>query len=173
MLTIIAKIFKTLNSETDPFQISLALCFSMIAGLTPLWSLHNIVVLLLTLILRVNLATFLLGWAGFSGIAYLLDPLFHILGLHILTNNALQGLWTSLYNSTLWRLSNFNNSILMGSLVISLVLFVPLYFLSKLVVDKYREHILSWVMKSRIVQALKASKLYSVYQSISDWGGVS
>ena len=80
MLTIIAKIFKTLNSETDPFQISLALCFSMIAGLTPLWSLHNIVVLLLTLILRVNLATFLLGWAGFSGIAYLLDPLFHTSG---------------------------------------------------------------------------------------------
>ena len=173
MLTILAKIFKTLNSETEPFQISLALSFAMIAGLTPLWSLHNILVLLLVLILRVNLTTFMLGWLGFSGVAYVLDPLFHVFGLHILTNNSLHGLWTALYNSPLWRLSNYNNSILMGSLVISLGLFVPLFFLSNLVINKYREHILAWVMKSRIVQVLKASKFYSIYQSVSEWGGLS
>ncbi len=173
MLTILAKIFKTLNSETEPFQISLALSFAMIAGLTPLWSLHNILVLLLVLILRINLTTFMLGWLGFSGVAYVLDPLFHVFGLHILTNNSLHGLWTALYNSPLWRLSNYNNSILMGSLVISLGLFVPLFFLSNLVISKYREHILAWVMKSRIVQVLKASKFYSIYQSVSEWGGLS
>ena len=173
MLTILAKIFKTLNSETEPFQISLALSFAMIAGLTPLWSLHNILVLLLVLILRINLTTFMLGWLGFSGVAYVLDPLFHVFGLHILTNNSLHGLWTALYNSPLWRLTNYNNSILMGSLVISLGLFVPLFFLSNLVISKYREHILAWVMKSRIVQVLKASKFYSIYQSVSEWGGLS
>ena len=37
----------------------------MIAGLTPLLSLHNVVVLLLVFILRVNLAAFLLGLALF------------------------------------------------------------------------------------------------------------
>ncbi len=170
MLTILAKILKTLNSETEPLQISLALSFAMIAGLTPLWSLHNILVLLLVLILRVNLATFVLGWLGFSGIAYVLDPLFHVLGLHTLTNGTLHGLWTALYNSTLGRLSNFNNSILMGSLIISLVLFIPLILLSNFIIINYREHILTWVMKSRIAHALKASKFYSIYQSISDWG---
>ena len=170
MLTILAKILKTLNSETEPIQISLALGFALIAGLTPLWSLHNILVLLLVLILRVNLSTFTLGWLGFSGIAYVLDPLFHVLGLHILTSGTLQGVWTALYNSTLGRLSNFNNSILMGSLIISLGLFVPLILLSNFIIKNYREHILTWVMKSRIVHALKASKFYSIYQSISDWG---
>ncbi len=173
MLTIVAKIFKTLNSETEPFQISLALCFAMIAGLTPLWSLHNFIVLLLVLILRVNLTTFILAWLGFSGIAYILDPVLHAFGLHILTVDALKGFWTALYNSTLWRLSNYNNSLLMGSLVTSLGLFVPLFFLSNMIIRKYREHILDWVMKSRIVQALKASKFYGIYQSVPDWGGLS
>ncbi|MDX2447552.1 MAG: TIGR03546 family protein [Desulfobacterales bacterium] len=173
MLTIVAKIFKTLNSETEPFQISLALCFAMIAGLTPLWSLHNFIVLLLVLILRVNLATFILAWLGFSGIAYLLDPVLHAFGLHILTADALKGFWTSLYNSTLWRLSNYNNSLLMGSLITSLGLFVPLFFLSNMIIRKYREHIFAWVMKSRIVQVLKASKFYGIYKSVSDWGGLS
>jgi len=171
MLTIIAKIFKTLNSETEPFQISLALCFAMIAGLTPLWSLHNLIVLMLVLILRVNLTTFILAWAGFSGIAYLLDPVLHVFGLNILTADSLEGFWTSLYNSTLWRLTNYNNSLLMGSLITSLGLFVPLFFISNTIIRKYREHILAWVKKSRIVQALKASRFYGIYQSVSDWGG--
>jgi uncharacterized protein (TIGR03546 family) len=173
MLTIIAKIFKTLNSETEPFQISLALCLAMIAGLTPLWNLHNFIVLLLVLILRVNLTAFILAWFGFSGIAYLLDPVLHVFGLHILTADALRGVWTSLYNSTLWRLSNYNNSLLLGSLIASLVLFAHLFFISNIIIRKYREHILAWVMKSRIVQALKASKFYGIYQSVSDWGGMS
>jgi len=173
MLTILAKIFKILNSETAPLQISLALCFAMVAGLTPLWSLHNILVLLLVLLLRVNLATFVLAWVGFAGLAYLLDPVFHGLGYTILTSASLQPLWTALYNSTLWRLTNFNNSLLMGSLVVSIVLFIPLFFVSRLIILKYREHILAWVMKSRLMQALKASKFYQIYQTVSDWGGQS
>lgn len=72
----LAKFLRVLNSETDPAQISLAFCFSMVAGLTPLFSLHNLPILFLVLVLRVNLSAFLLGFAFFSGIAYLLDPLF-------------------------------------------------------------------------------------------------
>ena len=173
MLTMVAKILKILNSETEPLQISMALCFAMIAGLTPLWNLHNIIVLLLVLVLRINLATFILAWLGFSGMAYLLDPVFHNLGLQVLTAAALEGLWTALYNSTLWRLSNYNNTLVMGSLITSLGLFVPLFIFSNLIIKKYREHILIWVMKSHIIQAFKASKFYGIYQSVSDWGGLS
>ena len=173
MLTMVARIFKILNSETEPVHISLALCFAMVVGLTPLWALHNILALLLVLILRVNLTTFILGWLGFSGIAYLLDPLFHVIGLTMLTHDALQGIWTALYNSTLWRLSNFNNSVLMGSLTVSLGLYIPLFLLSQYIIVKYRDHILAWVMKSPIANAVKASKFYTIYQSVSDWGGAS
>jgi uncharacterized protein (TIGR03546 family) len=55
------------------------------------------------LILRVNLSTFLLALAAFSGVAWLLDPLFHRMGLALLTADSLQGFWTTLYNSTIWR----------------------------------------------------------------------
>ncbi|MEJ2231585.1 MAG: TIGR03546 family protein, partial [Nitrospirales bacterium] len=126
MIKLLAKLLRVLNSETDPGQISLGLCFAMVAGLTPLLSLHNLVVLLLVLVLRVNLSAFLLGLALFTGIAYLLDPLFHSLGLAILTAPALQELWTALYQSIWWRIERFHNSIVMGSLTFSLVLFVQL-----------------------------------------------
>lgn len=173
MLRAIARLLSALNSETEPGQISLAFCFAMIAGLTPLFSLHNLLVLLIVLLLRVNLSTFILGLGLFSGIACLLDPLFHRIGLAVLTSGALTGLWTALYNMTLFRLDEFNNSIVMGSLLFSVILFIPLYLISNWMILRYREHVLAWVQKSRIMQAFKASKLYRLYSSYSEFRGAA
>lgn len=170
MLRTVAKFLKILNSDAEPGQISLGFAFAMIAGFTPLMSLHNLVVLLLVLVFRVNLSAFLLGLALWTGLAYALDPLFHQVGLAVLTAPALQGLWTSLYNMTLWRLERFNNSIVMGSLVVSLVLFIPLVLIGNLLVRKYRDHVLQWVMRTRLMQAFQASKLFGYYQSATGWG---
>jgi len=171
MIQTVAKILRVLNSEAEPGQISLALCFAMVAGFTPFFSLHNLVIIVFVLVLRVNLSTFLLGLAAFSGIAYLLDPLFHRLGLAFLLADSLQGLWTALYNSTFWKLTRFNNSILMGSFIFSLLLFVPLFLLANFAIRQYRAQLLGWVRKTRIMQAFTASKFYSIYQSVSGWWG--
>jgi uncharacterized protein (TIGR03546 family) len=148
------KLLRIIGSETEPGQISLGFAFALIAGFTPLVSLHNLLVLFLILILRVNLSAFLFGLAFFSGLAYLLDPLFHRIGLAVLTAGSLEGLWTTLYNSTLWRLERFNNSIVMGSLIVSLLLFVPFYLLSNRLILKYREHFLAWVRKTKLIHVL-------------------
>lgn len=170
MLKTIAKFLKILNSDAEPGQISLGFAFAMIAGFTPLMSLHNLLVLLLILFLRVNLSSFLLGLALFSTLAFALDPLFHQIGLAILTLPALSDLWTALYNSALWRLERFNNSIVMGSLIVSLALFVPMVLVGNVLVRRYREHVLQWVMRTRVMQAFQASKLFGYYQSVSGWG---
>lgn len=171
MLRAIIKLLTVLNSETEPGQISLALAFSLIVGLTPFWSLHNLIVVLIVLLLRVNLSAFLLGTALFSGVAYLLDPVFHRLGLAVLMAPSLEGLWTSLYNSTLWRIERFNNSIVMGSVLVSLALFVPTVFVFNWAIRKYRERVVAKVKQWRVVQALTATRFFQMYRSYSDWGG--
>ncbi|HNP61575.1 MAG TPA: TIGR03546 family protein, partial [Nitrospirales bacterium] len=109
------------------------------------------------------------GLALFTGMAYLLDPLFHLLGLTVLTAPSLEGFWTSLYQSVWWRLEHFNNSIVMGSLVFSVAMFVPVLLLSNLLIRRYRQHVLAWVQKTRIMQMFKASKLYQTYETFSSW----
>lgn len=171
MLRIIARLLRVLNSETDPTQISLAFALSMVAGLTPFLSLHNLFVLLIVLVLRVNLSAFILGLAFFSGLAYLLDPLFHAIGLQVLTAAPLTPLWTALYNITFFRMLKFYNSIVMGSLVLSLAAFVPFVFVCNWLVRKYRVHFLEWVRRSRVMHFFKATKLYSIYSGYSKYGG--
>ena len=171
MLSLIFRLIRTLNSESEPAQISLAFCFAMVAGFTPLASPHNILVLFLVLIIRVNLTAFILGTVFLGGVAYLMDPLFHRIGLYLLTMDALEPLWTALYNTTPFRLIGFNNTILMGSLAVSLVLFFPLFIASNLVIRSYREHIMGWVRKSRIVGVFRATRLYRAYRAYTGLGG--
>lgn len=173
MLGTIAKVLKILNSDANPSQISLALCLAMVAGFTPLFSLHNLLILFLVLIIRVNLSSFILGLAFFSGLSFLLDPLFHAVGLGLLKAEFLRGPWTGLYNIILFRLSYFYNSIVMGSLVVSLAFFVPMFFACNFLIRKYRDHVLAWVLKLKIVQAIKASTFYHFYQLATSWGGES
>lgn len=168
MVMTVAKLLKVLSSETEPGQISLALSLSMVAGFTPLFSVHNLIVLLLVMLIRVNVASFILGLGLFSAAAFMLDPLFHAVGLKALTLKSLEGMWTAMYNSTLWRIERFNNTVLMGSLIVSLVLFVPLYLSANVAIRKYREHFLQWVRKSKLMQAFTGTRLYKAYRSLSE-----
>jgi hypothetical protein len=61
----------------------------------------------------------------------------------------------------------------MGSLITSLILFFPLFLFSNLGIHRYRDSVLAWVRKTRIMQTLKANKFYAVYQNVSGWGGTS
>lgn len=170
MIKMIANLLKILNSDADPSQISLALGFALVSGLLPFISPASLLILLIVFLLRVNLSAYLLGTAFFSGVAYFLDPLLHRIGLAILTAGPLEGLWTTLYNSTIWRIQRFNNSVVMGGLVFGILCFVPFVLLANALIQRYREHVLVWVKKSRLMQAFTASKFYDIYMKVSGWG---
>ena len=70
MIRQVLKVFKALNSNEKPWQLSLGLAFGGIIGLMPLWTPHNIVLLFLAFIINLNFALLLTGLFFFSGIAY-------------------------------------------------------------------------------------------------------
>lgn len=170
MLGQITKLIKAFSSDVAPEQISLGIAFSMIVGFTPLWSLHNLLVLFLVMVLRVNGAAFMAGIALFSMLGYLLDPLFHQLGFFLLGLEALNGLWVTMYNSTLWRIENFSNTIVMGSLVFSVVLFAPVYLGGIWLINRYRQHIMAWIEKLRLTRFLKIQGWASKIRSLVRFG---
>ena len=168
MFTQIIKFIRVLGSEASPVQISMGIALAMIIGFTPLLSLHNLVVVFLLIMLRINIASFLLAWVFFSGIAYLLDPTFHSFGLSILQHEVMQNTWTTMYNSTFWRVAHFNNTIVMGSLVISLLAFVPLVLIMNVLIKRYRTHVVTYLKNSKIATFLQTSKLVTRLTSMAE-----
>lgn len=167
MIDKVIKLFKTLNSDDDPAQISAGFVLGMMIGLTPILSLHNLLFLFIICIIRVHIGGFFLSFALFSGIAYLFAPAMIGVGESLLANEALVPTWTSLYQSDFWRLAHFNHTLTLGSLVTGLVLALPMFFVFKVLIVKYRDSLLAWVQKTRVVQALKASTVFTKLSSLA------
>ncbi len=165
LLKLLQSLVKALHSEGTPGQLAAGIALGSILGLTPLVSLHNAVVFGLIVILNVSFPGALLGWALFVPVGFLLDPLFDRIGRTLLFDTpALTPLWTTLYNAPVVPLTNFNNTVTMGSLVAAVVLFLPLFFASRWAVTRYRATIGERVRQSAWYRAVTASKLYNVYR---------
>jgi uncharacterized protein (TIGR03546 family) len=168
----IIKLIKLIHSDRDPRQISLGFALGMVPGLTPITSPHNLLVLLALLFFRANISAAILSWAVFSVLSFALDPLFNQIGLFLLTGvGALEGFWTTLYNAPLVPYTRFNNSVVMGSLIFSLLAFYPVYLEGRLMVVKYRETFVERFNRWKFVQVLKASSLYRWYSRYSELRG--
>jgi uncharacterized protein (TIGR03546 family) len=157
-LKLLSKLVSILRSADSASGIAWGFALGAVLGLTPFLGLHTAVVVLLICVLRVNAAAALLAWLLFGAVAWALDPVFHALGFFALTGiPAAEPLWTDLYNAPLAPLTRFNNTVMMGSLIVSLLLLIPNFLLFRAFVLRYRESWNAKIQKWRVVQALKAS----------------
>jgi uncharacterized protein (TIGR03546 family) len=166
MLEMLANFLKLLNSDASPSQISLGLAFSLFLGLTPLLSFHNLILIFIVLIVRVNLTSFFLGLTLFSLIAMGLNTVSISLGEQLLTAPSLQGIWTGLYQSDFWRVTQFNQTLVLGGFSLSLLLFIPTFLTSLVLIRLYRKRFMAWIKTLKISRMLKASRFYQAYEKL-------
>jgi uncharacterized protein (TIGR03546 family) len=164
LLKLIQSIIKTLHSEGTPGQVAAGMALGAALGLTPLLNVHNLAVFSLIVILNVSFGGGMLGWALFVPLGFILDPVFNAIGLGLLQAPSLRGLWTSMYNTPLVPYTNFNNTIVLGSVVGWLALAVPIFFASRWAVSRYRATIGARVQQSKFYKAITASKAYNIYR---------
>ena len=164
LIKLIQSLFGALHSEGTPGQLAAGIVLGAFLGLTPLFNLHNAVVFALLVLLNVSFAGGLLGWALFVPVGFLLDPLFDWIGHSLLLAPSLRGLWTSMYNTPIVPLTNFNNTVVLGSFVFALLSAVPFFLLLRWVVARYRVTVGERVRQSKFYKAVTASKVYNVYK---------
>jgi uncharacterized protein (TIGR03546 family) len=164
LLKLIQSIIKTLHSEGTPGQVAAGIALGSALGLTPLVNVHNLVVFSLILLLNVSFGGGMLGWALFVPLGFLLDPVFDRIGAGLLMAPSLRPLWTSWYNTPLVPYTNFNNTVVLGSVVGWLVLALPIFFGARYGVARYRATIGERVKQSKFYKALTASQVYNWYR---------
>lgn len=164
ILKFLQSLFKALNSDGTPGQVAMGMALGAAFGLTPILSLHNLVVLAVAMLTTVSFPGVMLGWAIAVPVGFMLDPVFERVGMAILTNDAFAPFFLWVVNTPIVALSRLNNTIVLGSLVAWLILLVPLYLLFRFLVTRYRADVYARLEKTRFLQAIKASKLWSVYE---------
>jgi len=164
-LKLLQSLLKTLHSEGTPGQVAAGVALGAALGLTPIMNVHNLVILAAIVLLNVSFGGGMLGWALFVPIGFLLDPVFDRVGRALLVDSpALRPMWTVMYNSAVLPYTNFNNTVVLGSVVSWLVLALPIYFVTRVLVARYRATVGEKVRQSKFYKTVMASRAYNVYR---------
>jgi uncharacterized protein (TIGR03546 family) len=154
LLKQIFALFNLLNSDTGTNQIAAGFACGLILGFAPMMSLQALLVFICLFLFRIQIGAALLSAFFFSFVAWIFDPVSDAAGSAILEAEALQPVFTAMYNMPLVPLTRFYNSITMGAGVVSLLL-APVVFLgSRRLIVIYR---------AKVVERFKSSRLWKLW----------
>jgi len=147
ILRFLRRVTRILIEKEAPHRLALGFALGMMIGLVPKGNLVAIVLSTILLATRSDLIAGGLAAAAFSWIGMLADPLSHRLGLAILTREAWDPCWSELYKLPLVPWTRLNNTVVLGSLLLGIALFYPVYRLSRAAFERCRGRFIKDVEK--------------------------
>ena len=151
--------------EESPRVLAASLAFGMLLGFVPKDNLIMVVLGILMLALRFNLTLTTTSAALFSGVAAMFDPIADALGRAVLTHPLFAEFWARLYEIPLLPWTRFNNTVVMGSLLLALGLMTPMYLVCVRLVERYRPAVAVWVKQCNLGQLLGTTNRAGIGES--------
>jgi len=161
MIKGIAKLILALNGNVKKGQIAAGLAWGLLLGLVPAGNAFWIVLLVVSFFFNHHHGSKFLVMA----LVKLLSPLIAIpvdmLGWEVLHIEALQPLFTTMYNMPFVPFTRFNNTLVAGGIVAGVALAILLFFPFMLLIDLYRKTLGQKVRNSKVVKAILKFPLFA------------
>lgn len=160
-LKLIARVLVTLNSNTNPVQISAGIASGLLLALLPAGNLLWILLFLVLFVSKAHYGMALVSMAVFKLAAPAAAEPLDALGWAVLNAPALRPAFTALYGMPIAPLTRFNNTLVMGGLLAGIVLWAPAFLAARTGVTAYRARLAPRIADSKFVAALKKVPLVS------------
>ena len=157
----LAKLIAALNSNSKPGAVAAAVSSAFLLALIPSANLLWPVLFILTMAVRLNWGFELVFIALFKAFTGLIDPLIEPLGWAIMQNEFASAFIYRVNEMPVLTFLGLNDSLMAGGLTAGLIMWFPLYFLSKKLVTVFREKLSPRIARSKIVMAMKKAPFVS------------
>jgi uncharacterized protein (TIGR03546 family) len=155
----LARIVVAINSNVRPSQICLGVCFAVLLALIPasvpavpsinlLW----IAIFIVTFFIKINAGVECVFLALFKLLVPLVNPFISTIGYTVLSIPVLFDFFTVLSNIPIIYFFHLNHTLVMGSLVLGIALFAPVYLVSRALLKLYRDSLREKIANSRLVK---------------------
>lgn len=161
MVKFITNLLKALNANVNPAEIAHAFACGTILGLMPKDNLLWYLVFVFILFVRINKPAYLIMTLIGAAISPAFDGLFDTVGYAFLTIPALSGFFGTLLDIPFVAFTKFNNSVVMGSFLCGIALYVPVYFLGRFFVYIWRKYATDFIRNSKIAKVINKIPLIS------------
>lgn len=150
---------QALTSSDSPRQIAWAVVIGMFLGLVPKGNLIAVALGVALCGLKVNLAAGMMAAMLFSVAGIALDPLAHRLGSTVLLWDAVRPAFRWLYEKPLGPWIGFNNTVVLGQLIVGLYLIYPVYRAGHVLGAKVQPRVRRWLMGYRVIRWLRGAEI--------------
>jgi len=172
MISQVFSLITFIMSNDSPKQIGWAIAIAFLFALMPGFNLIHLAILLIVYLFMVHLPSFFIFSLIFKIINFQIVIWAHNLGLYLLKMEALNGIWTTLYNTPIFPFTKFNNTAVLGGLILGVFLLYPIQLLSVkgilLYREKYQAKVNAFFEKIWIVKVIKASNFYKLFLKYSE-----
>jgi len=165
-LSLLRQFIHGLTKENEPYQIGLGIAFGFWIGLIPKNNLTAQILFILMMFTKANIPFSIITIFIFSLISPLTDIISDPLGYSILNFKYFESFFTTLYNTPIIPWTDFNNTVVMGGLILGFILFFPVYLAGKKFGIYYNSGLKEKILKLKFIKALKTSWLFDWYFKI-------
>ena len=154
MLKKIIKFFKALNSNSKPSELANALCLGIMLGFIPKNNALWFLIFIFFCFVRINKGLYFVAMIVASQFAWLLDSKFDSIGFYILNYAPLTKTFSMLIDIPFVGFTKFNNTIVMGSFIVSLIIYIPCFIFGIAFVKLWRKYVSSLFARTPIAKAI-------------------
>lgn len=165
-ITWMKKVLSILKSNLSPTQIALAVALGIFAGLPPM-GLHVLIPITLALLVRCSFRAFLISMGAFKLLSLALMPASYAIGAWLLdASRGLDAMWRWLLHLPVLAPMGYSRYALLGGVVLSLVLALPTFVLTRWLVGRYRTSFAAWVSQWHVSQRLKRMRSVRIVRKL-------
>lgn len=143
-----------IRGSNSPGQVGFGIALGMVIGLIPKDSLFAYAFGLVVFATNVNLLATSLSAFCFTWIGAFLDPVSHQVGYYVLTQPGLQSTFLWLYEQPLVPWTRFQNTVVMGSLLIGLISAFPVHLIARSSFVRIAPHYNRFMIRFRLYRAM-------------------
>ncbi|MFO7729632.1 MAG: TIGR03546 family protein [Spirochaetia bacterium] len=155
MITLVARFIAALNANSRPGEIAAGFACGILLALIPFGNLLWVLLFVVFFLLKLHAGTLLFTTVLFKLFIGIMDPLVDFIGLSILTQPSLTPYFITAINTPLLPLMDFNNSLVIGGLVLGLLMWIPLFYGGRALVKIYRKDIRDKLASSKVVKTFE------------------
>lgn len=140
MIKYVTSFFRAINANAHPGDIAHAVALGLFLAILPKNNLTFTFLFFLSIFIRINKGAFFISFILFGFVTPFMDVLINNIGFWAVQLSFLRPIFIALENIPFIALFKLSNTMVLGGIIWGLILYIPIYILTRIIIAKYRKY---------------------------------
>ncbi|AAS12098.1 MULTISPECIES: DUF2062 domain-containing protein [Treponema] len=140
MIKYVTSFFRAINANAHPGDIAHAVALGLFLAILPKNNLTFTFLFFLSIFIRINKGAFFISFILFGFLTPFMDVLINNIGFWAVQLLFLRPIFIALENIPFVALFKLSNTMVLGGIICGLILYIPVYILTRIIIAKYRKY---------------------------------